>query len=396
MGERRVWLGWVAGAAFLGGCGHASSGTPSLESGGGNAASAAGGSGTAGLAGTSGAAAGGRSNSAGAGGADHAGGTSSGSGAPSGGTAAAGASGGSTPSAGGPNGGTNQAASGSANGGASGDEGGGMTSGEAGEASGGAADGGRDLFTSSLVPHCDDGTYMNYELRGTLGSESVDLNESLSSTLDTDSLRVLAIEGSEVAEPLVLGWTATLGEETAVPLTGTSIEIPVGGQSYCITAGSFGSLTHTEGSPEPRKILFHITGLRLGDCSGPVVDADLGGCVSRDLSYFPEPGMLEIFPLDPSRPALPADESIPDLTDDEKASLCDWMALEEGGYGAVTACGAGSTANYTDQAQCLAASLDRACSTDTVGRVVICILAAAPTRHCDYPEECANMFHCGT
>jgi hypothetical protein len=217
-----------------------------------------------------------------------------------------------------------------------------------------------------------------------------------SSTLDNNTLRLLSIQGNVVAEPLVLTWTDALSEETPIPLTGTSITVPLAGQSYCVTAGSFGSLTHPTGSPTPRVILFRITGLRLGDCSGPPVEADLGGCISRAMSYFPEPGMLTVFPLDPSRPALPADERILDLTDDDEAELCDWMALEAGGYGVMTPCTTGgSTANFTDRAECLAAALAGACPSDTVGRVVICTLTEAPIHGCARGDDCANLLECG-
>jgi hypothetical protein len=146
-----------------------------------------------------------------------------------------------------------------------------------------------------------------------------------------------------------------------------------------------------------RKLLFHITGLRLGDCSGPPVKADLGGCFSREANYFPAPGQVGIFPLDSSRPDIAADKKVLDLSDDEKAELCDWMNLEEGGYGHVTECygpGSTSTLNAADQAQCLAAYIGSACSGDTVGSVVICTLSTAPTHHCFGTPECDHVLAC--
>jgi hypothetical protein len=282
-------------------------------------------------------------------------------------------------------------------GGDSGDNAMGTTAGEAGEAAGGATNDAGDLLTDPLVPHCDDGTGMNYELRGTLDGQTVDLKTSLASTLDLNTFQVLEVDGSALVEPLVLTWTSELSQDTAIPLTGTSIMIPPGGQSYCVTSGSFGSPYLAVGDGHARKLLFHLTGLRVGDCSGPPVDVDLRGCFSREANFFPAPGQVVILPVDPSRPDLPADKHINDLTDEEKAELCDWMNLEYGGYGHSTECyGPGTTNTITakDRAQCLLAYIGSACSWDTVGSVEICWLSEAPTHGCFGTPECDNVLSC--
>lgn len=384
-------LTFFATASLVFGCGDSGSGTRSQGgTGGAVGAAAVGGTGLAGMSAGGASNVAGRSTSTGGDSTVHGAGTMSGSGTSDAGTSAAGASGGSTSGAGPGHGGATVGA-----GGASGDDAGGTPSGDAGEPAGGAANDGGDLFTNPLVPHCDDGTYMNYEVRGTVNGQPVNLMTSLSSSLQLHSFQVLEIDGSAIVEPLVLTWTESLSEDTAVPLTGASIML--GAQSYCVTAGSFGSPTRTVESGNPRPLLFRITGLRVGDCSGPAVDADLGGCVSRDAPYFPRPGEVPIFDIDPSRPDLPADKHITDLTDDEKAELCDWMALEEGGYDHVTECagpGGSTTITAKDQAQCLSIYLAHPCPWDTVGSVVICKLTEAPTHHCEMTEECANMLSC--
>ncbi|HYJ10055.1 MAG TPA: hypothetical protein VEX18_13625, partial [Polyangiaceae bacterium] len=96
----------------------------------------------------------------------------------------------------------------------------------------------------------------------------------------------------------------------------------------------------------------------------------------------------------PDLPSVDPETNLRDLTDDEKAELCDWDAETLGGYGKRTTCSDGSTVqNYTDQAQCISFGFTFSCLTVTVGDVERCTIARIPSGGCDSPSaECGALY----
>jgi hypothetical protein len=280
---------------------------------------------------------------------------------------------------------------------------GGAPAGEAGATAGGGEAGTGDLFTNPLVPHCDEGA-SQYHVRGTLAGKQLDvMTAGDPGDLYTYSFQILAPgDGVHRVTPntLLLTWTEPVHESASVPLTGATLLVPEGqplaGESYCITEGEFGSPAH-DPSDGWRTLLFSITGARSGDCSGPAVDIALGGCVVRPNSYFPG-ASSPAYEADPSRPSIDASTLLTDLTPDEQGELCDWWALELGGYGTVTDCipvgGGGTELTIPSQALCISGILGEACPGDTVGAFITCTLAEVPTRGCEYPGDQCQVLGC--
>jgi hypothetical protein len=97
----------------------------------------------------------------------------------------------------------------------------------------------------------------------------------------------------------------------------------------------------------------------------------------------------------PEFPSVDPETNLREVTDDEKAELCDWDAEALGGYGHRTTCSDGSTVqNYSDQAQCIAFGFTFSCLTVTVGDVERCTMARIPSGGCDSPPEACGALYC--
>lgn len=142
------------------------------------------------------------------------------------------------------------------------------------------------LFTDSAVPRCDGNTL--YKVTGQLKGQTINIADFLLSDLEPQSFQILEVVSGNVRTDLSLTWSQPLGENKAIPLTGASIRIsdgqPLGGSSFCITAGKFGSPTRPAGGDGSRQLLFEITGTRESDCNGAEVPASLRGCDYRSPS----------------------------------------------------------------------------------------------------------------
>jgi len=138
-----------------------------------------------------------------------------------------------------------------------------------------------DLFTSPDVPRCENTFTAQYQLKGSLDGQETSEGNGFISYLDSTSLSFGAVR---------LTWAEPLAEDTAIPLTGTSLAIPPGhpleGHGLCITQGKFGSPTVREGDAG-RQFLFEVTGARLDDCAGRDVPIHVHGCLIRTSTYFP-------------------------------------------------------------------------------------------------------------
>jgi hypothetical protein len=147
------------------------------------------------------------------------------------------------------------------------------------------------LFTDPGVPRCDSSAL--YKVAGKLDGMNINVSTFLLSNLDPNGFQILEVANGNVRTDLGLAWTAPLAENAALPVTGGSIRIPdgqpLGGKTYCITAGKFGSPTPAADGGGSRQLLFQITGARDGDCNGASVDVSLSGCDWRSNSYFPVP-----------------------------------------------------------------------------------------------------------
>jgi hypothetical protein len=85
---------------------------------------------------------------------------------------------------------------------------------------------------------------------------------------------------------------------------------------------------------------------------------------------------------------------VSDLSDSQKAELCDWSVELRGGYGVVVDCGGQiMESTYMSQAQCLAAEFHGQCDL-TVGQWEACYLALVPSGGCEYPPECEVVYDC--
>jgi hypothetical protein len=147
------------------------------------------------------------------------------------------------------------------------------------------------LFTSAAVPRCDGSTLL--KITGQLSGQTINVATFLLSNLDPNGFQILEVVGGNVRTDLALTWSDPLAENKALPLTGAGIRIPegqpLGGMSFCITAGKFGSPTPTANDGGGRQLLFQITGVRENDCNGASVPVSLSGCDWRSTTYFPIP-----------------------------------------------------------------------------------------------------------
>jgi hypothetical protein len=88
------------------------------------------------------------------------------------------------------------------------------------------------------------------------------------------------------------------------------------------------------------------------------------------------------------------------LTMDQKATLCDWVDAEFGGYGVTNQCPPGgmavSVANYSNQAQCLSIGLKYGCDGATVGYLEACTVAQVPSFGCSLPSPACDPLYCIT
>ncbi|HYP99283.1 MAG TPA: hypothetical protein VER96_11495 [Polyangiaceae bacterium] len=317
-------------------------------------------------------------------------------------TLAGGGSGGSELSSAGGSGGLHSASAGSSGRAGTSGGSGGNDPGAAG-ASGSVAVGGRSgetpntIFSSADMPHCEWNGDAQHQIHGTLNGQAVDIRASaMAEDLIGSRFRTYVLDPLYVY-PLTLTWSVQPRLDYAIPLSGGTLLMresqPFSGQSFCITAGEFGSRS-VQAQDNARENLFHITGARAGDCTGPEVPVELFGCILSSDTYFPDRLNVD-FPVDPSRPNIDSGKAILDLTDDERAELCDWNALMLGGYGQTIDCRAiGGTTHITfaDRAQCLAVGFAHTCRSVTVSDYVQCIVAQAPTHSCTYPSDaCAAM-----
>jgi hypothetical protein len=93
-------------------------------------------------------------------------------------------------------------------------------------------------------------------------------------------------------------------------------------------------------------------------------------------------------------PAIDAGKLIADLSDEEKAELCDWMVGLFGGYNMTTPCTAGSVATFPSRELCVTAGLSFRCDTVTVGDVEACELSKVPSGGCDVSDPSCDALHC--
>jgi hypothetical protein len=85
---------------------------------------------------------------------------------------------------------------------------------------------------------------------------------------------------------------------------------------------------------------------------------------------------------------------VSDLSDSQKAELCDWSVELRGGYGVTVDCGNQiMESTYMSQAQCLAAEFHGQCEL-TVGQWEACYVALVPSGGCKYPPECEVVYDC--
>jgi hypothetical protein len=95
------------------------------------------------------------------------------------------------------------------------------------------------------------------------------------------------------------------------------------------------------------------------------------GCGSSgDANSAPPP--LPFAFLDAGDPEAGTERYLPDLTQAERETLCDWAAGTMGGYGKVTACNGATVVNFKTRAACLAQYLG-ACTSVTVLEYEACI-----------------------
>ena len=260
------------------------------------------------------------------------------------------------------------------------------------------------LFTDPAMPHCDGNFATQYQLKGQLAGQTIQVAGSAFSNLDGAGFQIVEVVGGTVRNNLALTWNPPLAEDTALALTGASIIIPEGqpsgGQSFCITSGKFGSRSLMPGAAG-RELLFQITGARSGDCNGTDTPIKLNGCIFRTNTYFPVPIPADAglhFESDAALPAVDPSTELVDLTNPQMVALCDWYAASMGGYGTVTDCmgeGFGGTVkNYDNAAQCIFAHFGTACPTFKVSDFEACITAMIPKRGCTVMPACDRIPHC--
>lgn len=88
------------------------------------------------------------------------------------------------------------------------------------------------------------------------------------------------------------------------------------------------------------------------------------------------------------------EDNIPtaDLTDGDKAALCDWQAKVLGGYGHVSQCGMGTRTFFADQATCVANAFKAFCAKATAGQFVDCVTSTIASNGCNNTDECRRLY----
>ncbi|HTQ02419.1 MAG TPA: hypothetical protein VMI54_01140 [Polyangiaceae bacterium] len=167
--------------------------------------------------------------------------------------------------------------------------------GTGGSAAGGTAGGMTEatsdpLFTDPSIPHCDGTGVDNYYLQGTVDGQSVQFSTYQSASINGTTLAAGEDVNGTIRADAALTFTPPLIENKASPLVGTSLLIPDGqpapAQTLCITDGQLGTPTLSSGATN-RPFFFHVTGAKSGDCNGAAVTVDLGGCLVRFGTAFP-------------------------------------------------------------------------------------------------------------
>jgi len=91
-------------------------------------------------------------------------------------------------------------------------------------------------------------------------------------------------------------------------------------------------------------------------------------------------------------PDIDASTLTSNLSDDEKAALCDWQAGTLGAYGHVSQCGMGTRTFFPDQASCVAMAFEPYCAKATAGQFIDCVSSVIPSNGCNSTAECRRLF----
>lgn len=92
-------------------------------------------------------------------------------------------------------------------------------------------------------------------------------------------------------------------------------------------------------------------------------------------------------------PDIDPDTLVTDLTDEQKAELCDWWVGLFGGYGMVTQCPVGSVATFPSQELCVTVGFTFGIQTVTVGALEACELSKVPSGGCDRSDPACDRVH---
>jgi hypothetical protein len=96
----------------------------------------------------------------------------------------------------------------------------------------------------------------------------------------------------------------------------------------------------------------------------------------------------------PGAPAVDPTKDVGELSDAEKAALCDWSVEILGGYGHETDCGNNILVRtHASQAVCLLIEFPEDCGL-TVLEWELCADARVETNGCDFPPECEVVRDC--
>jgi len=90
---------------------------------------------------------------------------------------------------------------------------------------------------------------------------------------------------------------------------------------------------------------------------------------------------------------VPPNTLLDDLSETQKAAICDWNAELLGGYGHVDQCGMGPRVFFADQAECTLYAFNWDCEWVTVQNFVNCAVAQKASGGCNRPsEQCSWQF----
>jgi len=146
-----------------------------------------------------------------------------------------------------------------------------------------------DIFLDSSVPGCEAGFDKQYQMRGLLEGEEIEVSGFAISYFIQGLYQHQKVVGGKVEIELSLKWTAPLQWDRAVPLTGESFVVPAGhplaGKNLCVTGGSLGARQAAGGTG--LQVLFSLTGAREGSCAGREVSISLKACVFRKDGTLP-------------------------------------------------------------------------------------------------------------